>query len=467
MKSLIINFLLSNAISAHSYVAMSKNSLHLDKATLNQKQVLAMVKKPKTHHPKDTVIIKSKGKSRMMIINEGGNDWSEFRGFDWNNLMRDVDSLFVRKGSIPKSLSPLQKKMSFDTTITVDPKGNRTIKIDTTYGLMLYKSGPGNYTFERFELNPIFDESDVDQANISINGVKIDVSDFQANSTSIERDSVNGNVIIKKHHSKGRHGGRGHDGKGYRSYEYRVYGDGMNITNNFRMPPLPEFYRSGQRSGKGLPIVKINTTNATQDDKKVELVTDIDFNFGLNNYFEKGSIPSESQYALSPLGSRYFSIRLMQGWRFNNKYRIAIGAEVAWNNYMFENDITARGSSTGVQFLSNSTLNLPPFAKSKMTTTFLNVPVIFRARLTKGLVGGIGAFAGYKVYSYRKIEYGDNNKSVKERNRDQLNLNNFQYGVRAELGFKNVDIFCNYNLSPLFQDGQGPKLTPFSFGIQF
>lgn len=464
MKSLIINFLLSNAIGAQSFVAMNSAKTTVDRPAPVKNKAQTVQTGTGKGNPKDTVIIKSKGKSRVMIINEGANDWKEFRAFDWNNLMRDVDSLMVRKGSLPNSFAPMRPSMKFDTTISIDAKGNKVTKVDTTYGLMLFKSGPGNYTFQRFEVNPIMEDE-----NLSIFKMDDDDDDDENELKSINGErSRRPKVEIRRHHKGGHHSkGRGN----YRSYMYRFYGDENNRSGTVVMPPLPGFYENAFQgpARRGDKMVTINSFrfDSTKKAKKVELVTDFDINFGLNNYLQNGKIPSGEQYGLSPLGSRYFSLRLMQGWRFNNKYRVAVGAEIAWNNYMFDEDVMARSSSTGVEFISNSALGLPPFAKSKMTTTFLNIPVIFRARITKGLVAGVGGYAGYRVYSYRKIEYGDNNKSVKERNRDDFNLNDIQYGLRGELGFKNVDIFCNYNLSPLFKSGQGPQLTPFSFGIQF
>ncbi len=463
MKSLIINFLLSNAISAHSYVAMNSGKMAILKSSPDKNRTQTVKTLPSKGNPKDTIVIKSKGKSRMMIINEGANDWKEFRAFDWNNLMRDVDSLLVRKGSLPNNFSPMRQSMKFDTTITIDKKGNKVTTIDTTFGLMLFKSGPGNYTFQRFEVNPFLSDE-----NLSIFKMEDEDEDERDDKNNLGERNRRPRVEVERHHGGGhRNKGRGN----YRSYEYRVYGDGLNRSGSIVMPPLPNFSNNSFHGirNKGGRTITINTfkSDSVKKTKKVELVTDVDFNFGLTNYTQNSKIPSGEQYGLSPLGSRYFSIRVMQGWRFNNKYRVAIGAEIAWNNYMFEDDVMARSSPTGVEFVTNDALGLPPFAKSKMTTTFLNIPVIFRARITKGLVAGVGGYAGYRVYSYRKVVYGDNNKSVKERNRDDFNLNDIQYGLRGELGFKNVDIFCNYNLSPLFKSGQGPQLTPFSFGIQF
>ena len=46
-------------------------------------------------------------------------------------------------------------------------------------------------------------------------------------------------------------------------------------------------------------------------------------------------------------------------------------------------------------------------------------------------------------------------------------MNNFRYGIRLQLGFKNTDLFFNYDLNPQFAKGKGQTLNAFSFGFSF
>lgn len=80
---------------------------------------------------------------------------------------------------------------------------------------------------------------------------------------------------------------------------------------------------------------------------------------------------------------------------------------------------------------------------------------------------GLGPYAGYRIGSYSKRTYKNNGELHREHNSDNFYLNNFRYGVRLQVGFRDVDLFFNYDLNNLFVDSKGPKLNAFSFGLTF
>jgi hypothetical protein len=49
--------------------------------------------------------------------------------------------------------------------------------------------------------------------------------------------------------------------------------------------------------------------------------------------------------------------------------------------------------------------------------------------------------------------------------KDDFNLNPFRYGLTARIDFPWFDFYLNYNLSEMFEDGQGPATQTFSAGI--
>ena len=42
-----------------------------------------------------------------------------------------------------------------------------------------------------------------------------------------------------------------------------------------------------------------------------------------------------------------------------------------------------------------------------------------------------------------------------------------RYGLRAQIGFNDIDLFINYDMNELFAAGKGPQLNAFSFGVTF
>ena len=55
----------------------------------------------------------------------------------------------------------------------------------------------------------------------------------------------------------------------------------------------------------------------------------------------------------------------------------------------------------------------------------------------------------------------------KDKDRDNLYLNNLRYGIRLQLGVRSTDFFFNYDLNELFATDKGPKLNAFGFGVIF
>ncbi len=80
-----------------------------------------------------------------------------------------------------------------------------------------------------------------------------------------------------------------------------------------------------------------------------------------------------------------------------------------------------------------------------------------RLYISGGLIGGV------KIGSHTKVKHGD----TKDKDRSGFYINSFKYEATARIGYKGIALFANYSLNPLFEDGKGPKLTPFTVGISF
>ena len=148
-----------------------------------------------------------------------------------------------------------------------------------------------------------------------------------------------------------------------------------------------------------------------------------------------------------------------------NYVGLVSGMGLSFNNYRFENPYTLQKG----QFMTEPVrLNPENLAKTKLAITYLNVPILLefqipvnqnegRLFINAGLVGGV------KIGSHTKVKYGDK----KNKDRDGFNLNSFNYAATARIGYKDICLFANYSLTPLFQAGKGPELTPFTIGISF
>jgi len=141
------------------------------------------------------------------------------------------------------------------------------------------------------------------------------------------------------------------------------------------------------------------------------------------------------------------------------------GLGFSFNDYRFENPYTiARGS-----YMNQAVpLTYDGLSKSKLSVSYFKVPLLMefqipvdnhgsRLYINGGIIGGV------KIGSHTKVKHGD----MKDKDRSSFYINSFKYEATARIGYKGVGLFANYNLNPLFRDGKGPGLTPFTVGISF
>jgi hypothetical protein len=209
----------------------------------------------------------------------------------------------------------------------------------------------------------------------------------------------------------------------------------------------------------------------------------LNFDLGTNNYLQGGNFVdgANSPYTVRPWGSWYVGINSIQRTRLANKLFVEWGVGVSWYNFKFQND-NLRIIRTPDQLIFEEDMRGFEAVKSKLTASYLNasfVPVIDfggnrrKPSLVDGYNGsnslrvGAGVYAGYRIGSYTKFVYDDGGDNRRDRDTDNYYLNNLRYGVRAQIGFNDVDFFFSYDLNDLFIANRGPQLNAFSFGVTF
>jgi len=207
---------------------------------------------------------------------------------------------------------------------------------------------------------------------------------------------------------------------------------------------------------------------------------------GMNNYLENGSFPDGGNqlYTVKPWGSWYVGLTSTLRTRISNKFFLEWGAGVSWYNFKFSNFKTGiTKDDNGVIFFENPNTDVE-FTKSKLTVCYVNLsmvpmfdfggysrkPMVFNGdRLNFDRRGsfrfGVGPYVGYRLDSYTKQVWEDNGDKHKSHYHDNYYLNNVRYGLRAQIGFRDTDIFFSYDMNDLFIENKGPKLNAFSFGI--
>lgn len=141
------------------------------------------------------------------------------------------------------------------------------------------------------------------------------------------------------------------------------------------------------------------------------------------------------------------------------------GMGLSFNNYRFENPFTIQ---KGTNMTEPVLLDYNNLSKTKLAVSYLNVPLLLEFQIPVNqnegrLFVNAGLIGGVKIGSHTKVKYGD----TKDKDRSGFNLNSFKYDATARIGYKDISLFAKYSLTPLFQSGKGPELTPFTIGISF
>lgn len=109
--------------------------------------------------------------------------------------------------------------------------------------------------------------------------------------------------------------------------------------------------------------------------------------------------------------------------------------------------------------------------KSKFSTIFLTVPLMLECQIGHGkrkdrLYLSAGVIGGVKLSNSRKVVTNEDGKKRKyKENGDDLNLLALRYGLEARAGYKAMNLYARYYLTPLFEKKEDPQLYPFALGL--
>ena len=190
-------------------------------------------------------------------------------------------------------------------------------------------------------------------------------------------------------------------------------------------------------------------------------------------------------FGVSGYGSKMFSTNIADSTSFmelNRGFHIAFGLcetslPIVENRLYLGTDIGLKFDiysftnnnmilSKGPAYLAYSNDSTTNYSKSKLRCTYLTVPLVLEWQTGNGddfyIMAGVEGNLRIGSSTKTKTTSGD-----KEKHRNDLYMNRFSYNLVARVGIKGVGVFVKANMSPLFRDGKGPELYPFSAGISF
>jgi hypothetical protein len=195
------------------------------------------------------------------------------------------------------------------------------------------------------------------------------------------------------------------------------------------------------------------------------------FEIGLNNY-----VNSDMSMSLDNTMD-FMDLNTGRSWNINinvmeygfglgtDKIGLVTGLGFEMSNYHFDNNNTIAKVGGLIQPVA---LSYPDMQKNRLQTTYLRAPLLLEFQIPAGkkrIYLSAGPIAGVKLGSNTKIVYKEGGDKQKVKDKDDFNLTSLRYGFTARAGYRDLRLFANYYMTPLFEANKGPELYPFSVGL--
>ncbi|MBK9284409.1 MAG: DUF2807 domain-containing protein [Sphingobacteriaceae bacterium] len=154
---------------------------------------------------------------------------------------------------------------------------------------------------------------------------------------------------------------------------------------------------------------------------------------------------------------------------YKNYVNLVTGFGIEWRRYMLDNKTTLNPDSSFTYGIIDSTNNFS-YNKNLFKSTMLQVPLLLEFNTSKKAnrsfhiaVGAIGQFMVNSKTKQILETKGDEYTKVRK---DTYNMSPLSVKAHASIGYSGFTVFGEYNLTELFDSGEGPKLLPFTAGIR-
>lgn len=195
-------------------------------------------------------------------------------------------------------------------------------------------------------------------------------------------------------------------------------------------------------------------------------------NIGVNTYLNNKKLDMPAGYDFLDVNlAKSFGVNLLffeTHLKLINEFvELGLGLGLDYNNYRFIQDFSLVPDTSLV--LADFE-DLRSFDKNKLTTKFINMPLLLQFNSNKNKHGKSFRFAGgldvgYHLNSYTKQVYKIEGKKHIDKVHDDYNIEKLRYGAIARFGYGNINLFAKFSFTSLFEKGSAPKLNPVTVGI--
>ena len=228
-----------------------------------------------------------------------------------------------------------------------------------------------------------------------------------------------------------------------------------------------------------LEVTTTTTTTTTREEKKspnkwcpdMAKYQGFHLNYnGLISGLNSMSLPSDARYLDQTTKSIGVELNFGNLILYSSGcFGVVSGMGLESNNFRFSNNITlgkdAQGRIIPIDYGEEYGVEL---SKSKLTTTYLNIPLLFqfnlsRARHNRGWIS-FGAVCGMKLQSYTKVKSCE--RGI-EKNFNDQNISNFHLGFQVMVGYGHMGFMAKYYPQSIFKKDMGPNVQQVNVGLVF
>jgi len=198
------------------------------------------------------------------------------------------------------------------------------------------------------------------------------------------------------------------------------------------------------------------------------------FEMGIVNFLNPSmSLASDQQanfMSLIPEKSFSYSINLFEKSIPITKKALglATGAGLQWNSFALTDNINLYEDENGVMQAETIDPTVIDYTKNKLNMAYLTIPLILELQIPLGkekiYISG-GMTGSLRLWSKQKQKYFEKDVKMKNKVLDDFQLTPFRYGTTFRIGYGNVGLFANYELTSLFKENTGPELYPITVGV--
>jgi hypothetical protein len=154
-----------------------------------------------------------------------------------------------------------------------------------------------------------------------------------------------------------------------------------------------------------------------------------------------------------------------------SNFSFAAGIGISTSNIYFKDQkIVMNSNSNSVTFQNVDTNGTDFYKKNKLNTVYLEAPFELRffgnkENRNRGFKAAIGMRVGLLLGAHSKDKHTLAGPAIVEKVSTKRYIQTWRFAPTARIGWGNFSVYGSYNLSPLFNNGQGPEVYPYSIGI--